>query len=153
MAKRKHLSLSEKVKIIKELELPGTQASVAKKYGISSFQVSHLAKNKEDLCAFENEGNQSRKRKRESKEKEVGDALFLWFKQKLGQGIRLSGPILKKKASNLALTLGTEFSPSNGWLSHWKARHDLFFKKEHGERQDADILSAMIGNVTAFLNF
>ena len=119
MAKRKHLSLSKKVKIIKELELPGTQASVAKKYGIFSSQVSHLAKNKVDLlCAFENGGNQSRKRKRERKEKEVGDALFLWFEQKLGQGTRLSGPILKKKATDLALILGTEFSPSNGWSFH-----------------------------------
>ena len=47
--------------------------------------------------------------------------------QKLGQGTQLSGPILKKKATDPALTLGTEFCPSNGWLSHWKARHDLFF--------------------------
>ena len=37
MANRKDLSLTEKVEVIKELELPGTQASIAKKYGISCY--------------------------------------------------------------------------------------------------------------------
>ena len=37
MAKRVDLSPSEKVKLVSELELPGvTQASVAKKYGVST---------------------------------------------------------------------------------------------------------------------
>ena len=37
MAKRVDLSLSEKVKLVSELELPGViQASVAKKYGVST---------------------------------------------------------------------------------------------------------------------
>ena len=63
MAKRVDLSLSEKVKLVSELELPGvTQASVAKKYGVSTSQVSRLSKKKEDLVRdFENGGNRSRK--------------------------------------------------------------------------------------------
>ena len=37
MAKRVDLSLSEKVKLVSGLELPGvTQESIAKKYGVSS---------------------------------------------------------------------------------------------------------------------
>ena len=41
MAKQVDLSLSEKVKLVPELELPGvTQESVAKKYGVSTLQVS-----------------------------------------------------------------------------------------------------------------
>ena len=50
MAKQVDLSLSEKVKLMSELEVSGvTQASVAKKYGVSTSQVSHLSKNKDDL--------------------------------------------------------------------------------------------------------
>ena len=49
MAKRVDLSLSEKVKLVRELEFPGvTQASVDKKYGVLTSQVSRLSKNKQD---------------------------------------------------------------------------------------------------------
>ena len=70
MAKRVNLSLSEKVKLVSELELPGvTQASVAKKYGVSTLQMSHLFK-KEDLVrdfesgaiVAENEREKARRR-------------------------------------------------------------------------------------------
>ena len=41
MAKQVDLSLSEKVKLVPELELPGvTQESVAKKYGVSCFYIA-----------------------------------------------------------------------------------------------------------------
>ena len=50
MAKRVDLCLSEKVKRVPELELPGeTQASIAKKYGVSTSQVSCLSKKKDDF--------------------------------------------------------------------------------------------------------
>ena len=94
-----------------ELQLPRvTQASVVKKYGVSTSQVSHPSK-KEDLVRdFESGGNRSRKRKREGKEEDVGIALFLWFEQKLGQGARLSEPLLKQKACDLARTIdNTEY--------------------------------------------
>ena len=81
MAKQVYLLLSEKVKVVCELELTGvTQESIAKKYGISTSQVSCLSKKKEDFIRdFESGGNRSRKRKREGKEEDVGNALFLWF--------------------------------------------------------------------------
>ena len=64
--------------------------------------MSRLSKKKEDLLRdFESGGNRSRKRKREGKEEDVGNTLFLWFEQKLGQGAHLSGPLLKQKACDL----------------------------------------------------
>ena len=52
MAKRVDLSLSEKVKLVSELKLHGvTQASVAKKYGVSTSQVSR--KSKKRMILFE----------------------------------------------------------------------------------------------------
>ena len=108
MAKRFNLSL------VSELELPGvTKTSVAKKYGVSTSQVSHPSK-KEDLVRdFESWGNRSQKRKREGKEEDVGIALFLWFEQKLGQCAYLSEPFLKQKACDLALTIDRSYS-ANG---------------------------------------
>ena len=128
------LSLSDKVKVVQELELPGvTQASVAKKYGVSTSQVLRLAKNKKELLrAFECGAYPKRKQKREG-------ALCMWLEQKLDQGACLSGPVLKKKASDLVRTQGTKFMPSDGWLSPWKARHNIVFKKEHGEKADTNL--------------
>ena len=105
MTKRVDLSLSEKVKLVSELDLPGvTQASVAKKYGVSTSRRCHAClKRRRILFVISRGGNRSRKRKSEGKE-DVGNALFLWFEQKLGLGARLSRPLLKQKACDLALT-------------------------------------------------
>ena len=61
---------------------------------------------------------------------------------KLYQGACLSGPILKNKASGLVCVQGTEFTPTDGWLSHWKVRHDIVYKNEQEEKQDADLPTA-----------
>ena len=113
MPKLVDLSLSEKVKLVSELELPGvTQASVAKKYGVSTSQVSCPSKKKEDLVRdFESGGHRSRKRKREGKE-DVGIALFLWFEQKLGHCVHLLEPLLKQKACDRAhIYPGKDYTP------------------------------------------
>ena len=53
--------------------------------------------------------------------------------QQLSQGARLSGPMLTIKASVSAL------SPSYSW----KSRHNIIFKKEHGEKQATDLQAAL----------
>ena len=77
MAKHVDLSLLEKVKLVRELELPcQTQASIAKKFGVSKLQVSRLSTKKRELLhAFESGGNHGRKRRRGIKE-HVGRTLF-----------------------------------------------------------------------------
>ena len=52
-------------------------------------------------------------KKLKSNEEDVGNALFLWFEQKLGQGARLSGPLSKQKACELTRTQGTDCTPSD----------------------------------------
>ena len=91
---------------------------MASKFNVSTSQVSRLVKNKQELIHhFESSTNQGQKRQRASKQEDVGDALFLWFHQIISQGARLSGSILKQKASELADVQGSEFWPSDGWLS------------------------------------
>ena len=59
------------------------------------------------------------------------------------KGQKLSGPILKEKAENLAKKLGyTNFVATESWLSCWKARHQIRYKQAHGEKGSADIKSA-----------
>ena len=144
MAKRVDLPLAKKVALVRELEVPGTtQVSVAKKFGVSTSQVSRLQKKKGELVRqYEGGASASRKRQRGGTEDDVGKALFLWFQQKLSQGARLSGPLIKEKARELSRTQGREFTPTDGWLSRWKVRNNIIFKKEQGEKADADVGAA-----------
>ncbi|KAI6655390.1 Tigger transposable element-derived protein 4-like isoform X3 [Oopsacas minuta] len=113
---RNDLAQQEKVKLLKEFEVGGrvTQKSVTVKYGISTSQVSRLASLKDEIFEqFENSGNGMRKGQRNSKEEYVGNALFLWLKQKLTQGPRISGVILRKKATEIALANGSDCIPTD----------------------------------------
>ena len=83
------------------------------------------------------------KRKREGKDPDVEDALNQWFSIITGRGVRVRGPMLKKKSEKLAKKQGRDdFKATDGWLSRWKCRHDIKFKKAHGEKDSADIGAA-----------
>lgn len=68
-----------------------------------------------------------------------------WFAAVTARGVRVSGPILQKKAEEIAQKLGHEtFRATTGWFARWKARQGIKFKKAHGEKQDADFNGAEI---------
>ncbi|XP_044860229.1 tigger transposable element-derived protein 3-like [Mauremys mutica] len=144
ISKRKELSLADRVKLLQALESPSASlSSVAKLFGISKSQAGRIGRSREQILAdWRTNANPLRKRKREGKGGEVEDALFLWFQQALARGERLSGPILKAKAQELALHSGREFEATDGWLCRWKTRHNIVFKRQLGDKQDADVGSA-----------
>jgi hypothetical protein len=83
------------------------------------------------------------KRKREGKDPDVEDALNQWFSIMTGRGVRVRGPMLKKKSEKLAKKQGRDdFKATDGWLSRWKCRHDTKFKKAHGEKDSAEVVFA-----------
>ena len=66
-----------------------------------------------------------------------------WFSQAHSRQLPVSGPLLLEKAEQLAHGLGmADFKATNGWLERWKTRNGIQFKKQHGEKQDADDFSA-----------
>ena len=81
------------------------------------------------------------KRLRKGKAPEVDTALNQWFGTVTSKGQKLSGPILR--AEDLAKKLRhTNFVSTEGLLSRWKARHQIRYKRAHGEKGSADIKSA-----------
>ncbi|NXK15269.1 TIGD3 protein, partial [Herpetotheres cachinnans] len=125
-SKRKELSLADRVKLLQALESPSASlSSVAKLFGISKSQAGRIGRRREQILAdWRTNANPLRKRRREGKGGEVEDALFTWFRQALARGERLSGPILKAKAQELALSSGRDFEATDGWLCRWKMRHN-----------------------------
>jgi hypothetical protein len=49
----------------------------------------------------------------------------------------------EKKSEELAKRLGlNDFKATDGWLSQWKYRFWIKFKKAHGEKSSADAVSS-----------
>ena len=70
----------------------------------------------------------------------INNLLWQWFSQARAKNILLSGPILQEKAIAFALELGIDdFKGSNGWLSHWKAQHNIKGFKVSGESAGVDM--------------
>ena len=80
---------------------------------------------------------------RKDKAPEVDTILNQWFGTVTSKGQKLSRPILKEKAENLAKKLvHTNFVAIEGGLSCWKARHQIRYKWAHGEKGSTNIKRA-----------
>jgi len=86
--------------------------------------------NKEEIKnqAVKFKGSQ-RKRARTSCHDDIDQALLSWFQEKRTTKSSLSGPILRTQAGKLAALMGIpDWKCSEGWLSHWKKRHNIVYK-------------------------
>jgi len=136
-SKRKALSLSERMDVIKRLEEDESQASVAKNYGVHPSAISRILKQKDQIIDAWQNDNLERKRNRTGKVEDVEEALLRWFSQARSRQLPVSGPLLMEKVNMLAEGLGlTEFRATVGWLECWKERNNIKFKKQHGEKQE-----------------
>jgi hypothetical protein len=69
-------------------------------------------------------------------------ALFTWYQQAWASNIPIDGTILKEKAKIIAAKLNIDcFSAFSGWLSRFKHRHGLVFKKLAGESAEVSVKS------------
>uniref|UniRef100_H3A2M1 HTH CENPB-type domain-containing protein n=1 Tax=Latimeria chalumnae TaxID=7897 RepID=H3A2M1_LATCH len=139
--KKKVLSLADKVKVIEMLNGPKvSQREIAKQFGVSQPQICRIIKNKDEIMdEWHQNANPERKRKREGKDTLVETALLRWFENARAADIPINGLLLQLKAKKLAEALGKpDFDPNSGWLSRFKVRHNIAFKKAHGEKKDAN---------------
>jgi hypothetical protein len=92
-------------------------------------------------------GNACKKRKsgKESTFAELKTVLFTWHQQARGSNIQIDGTVLKEKAKIIAAKLNIDcFSASSGWLSRFKHRHGLVFKKLAGEIAEVSLTPSHI---------
>ncbi|CAH8477968.1 unnamed protein product [Dicrocoelium dendriticum] len=143
---RRDLTLAEKIRFLDQIKEQGPTTSQRRWVEITCLAkstISRLIKQEKDLreewAQCEGRRGTSQKRKSEGKDPDVDEALNDWFAFVTGRAVRVSGPMLKYKAEELAKMLGHEdFIATDGWLSRWKSRHDVKFKKAHGEKESAN---------------
>ncbi|XP_008178773.1 tigger transposable element-derived protein 4-like [Acyrthosiphon pisum] len=139
---RKDLSLAQKLDILDKIKLqpPGCNTRrLSEILGVSKSTIARIQLQEQFLREQALSQVTTRKRKREGKDADVDEALTQWFTLTTSRGVQVSGPILKAKSEDLARKLGNdEFKATDGWLSRWKVRHDIKFKRSHGEKASAN---------------
>lgn len=137
-SKRKCLSISDKKKIIEEIESGKKKKEVADSFKIPFSSLSTILKQKEAILNT-TDAQSSRKKRRLSEFPRIEQCLFTWFNQVRHQNIPVSGILIKEKDKSYAEMFGiSDFTASDGWLSNFKKRHNLVFKKICGESASVD---------------
>jgi hypothetical protein len=76
----------------------------------------------------------SRKKNRPSEFPRLEQCLYIWFNQVRQKNIPVSGILIKEKAKNFNDMLSIlNFTACDDWLSNFKKRHNLVFRKICGE--------------------
>ena len=130
--KLKSRTITEKHKILKEVEKGESSASISKKYGVTKQTFSGWSKEKTKnyLEVEKNKTSAKRVRMRLSPHEDLDKACYMWLLNALHQSIPVSGTILKVKALYFAKDLGCDsFQASDGWLDRWKKK--MFCLKQY----------------------
>ena len=95
-------SLHEKYQALKDLENGASNKTVAAKFNVPRNTISTWVKNKDKILKAYEEGNSPKTQKlRTSDHDQLDRALYKWFVGVRGQGIPVSGPIVKRKAAKM----------------------------------------------------
>ena len=128
-------SITEKYKILKEVDKGNSCASVATKYSIPKQTLSNWLKKKQKIyeAVDSNSATKKRQRLRASPYENLDKACYTWLVNARSQNIPISATMLKTKALYFAKELGcNDFHASDGWLDRWKKRTNVSFKTVSG---------------------
>ena len=145
MATRHTLTLSEKVKLIREYEENHSYRALSDKYKISVGSVSNIIKRKtEYLEDYEQNESATKKRNiRDEFSQQLDQKVYEWFVTQRSKNIPVSGPILQERARQIRQQLGgpnaDDFKASNGWLEKFRIRHGIHHRIISGESATVDV--------------
>lgn len=141
--KRKFLSLSDKINIIKVHENEQLRIrELSDRFKIGKSQAADIIKNKDSLLkSWSTNADSSRKVKfRKSEFGAINDVVYNWFCAARAKNIPISGPLIQRKAIEVSQELKIEnFKASNGWLEKFRARHSISHRVISGESNDVDL--------------
>jgi hypothetical protein len=147
---RRYLTLTDKTALLEQIKNRPSNTSHCQPAQITGVPKSTIArvmqqeeKLRDEWTLREGQQGISQKQKRKGKEPDVEEAVNQWFSIVTGRCMRVSGSMLKSKLEEWAKKLGhNDFKATGGWLSRWKCRFGIKFKKAHGETDSADAVSA-----------
>ena len=139
--KRNRITYKTRQEIILASKKPGFKIEEAvKQYGLGLSTLYKIVKE---------DGNFNCKRedvkclkKMPDSQAELEKRLLRWIISNEKSCVMLDGHFIKARAVAIAEELSVDLKFSNGWLQGFKARHDLKYRKAHGEKKSADYKAA-----------
>ncbi|KAK9730178.1 Tc5 transposase DNA-binding domain [Popillia japonica] len=130
VVKRKPLSISEKVLIIRELQSGSPNFVISKRYDLPTSTISTIWRNREAiLYAFEN-NRVNCKKLRKCNQTDINEALATWYNLQKSAGLPVNGIILKNQAEQFAKQMGyQDYRCSSSWIDRFKKRHNISYSK------------------------
>jgi hypothetical protein len=137
------LNIAQKIEILNCLaNKTKTRKQLAAQFGVYSSTIGRIVRMKDELTnVAHSSGNTTRKRLRNGKYEAVDRAVATWFRQmrENNNHTDVSGRMLMDEAKRIAQMLDIrEFTPNNGWLSRWKARENVKFKRTQHRKKSND---------------
>ena len=135
---RKHITLQEKYKALKEISQGVLKKNIAEKHGVAKNTISTWIQDKHKIIAAYESGRANPKRNKTTKaeNEDLDKSVFTWFKNSRENDISISGLTLKGKALQFAKSLNLpHFKASDGWLDRWKSRNNVVFRTISGEEK------------------
>ena len=144
---RKCLDIETKLAIIRLVRGGKSHVSVANDFGVTRTTVSKMLKNASKIEAMSNELPTTRGRKslRVGDHAPLEQELYKWYVEQQEQGVRVSGCLIKSKASELSARYSqTEFKASNGWLEGFKTRFSISPRRSVLSMSDGGVPSELL---------
>jgi hypothetical protein len=120
--KCKPRSISEKLNIISKVD--GTpnapRTKIAEELGIPVAALHTVMYNRNRILKQSLTEQLNREKIKTAKYEKMEAILMEWFRQKWALHVTVDGPILKRKAEEIATKLNVDFRPSNGWIDRFK---------------------------------
>ena len=150
--KKENATLEQRIEILDWYQANGKNQTKTAKHFITKYPNLHIKQplvsawvkdEKKWREVYEQSGAQkSAKRVRQTQHPEVTEMMDLWVSKALGDGVLLTGEVLRQKWSKFAdmvcIPDDERLHLSNGWLASFKNRHNLKEMKRHGEAGSAD---------------
>lgn len=135
--KLKSLSLSEKMRLLKEVEKgKRKKKDIAKEFGIPASTLSTICKSRDRLQELVEVVDSNRKRMKKAKHPDVEEETMKWLLAAENANIQVSGVLIREKAQWFAQMLGhKEFQASCGWLEKFRSRY-LYIMKNLQKKVD-----------------
>jgi len=141
---RKSLTILEKQSILKDLDNNISIYDLEKRFSIPKSTLYKIKSEKEALInTHKNITSNSKRIISESKYEIINEFMVSFISHCNNHGLPINGPLIKEISLRFAneKNLG-DFKASNGWLSNFKSKNNIQYKKICGESLSADIHAA-----------
>lgn len=149
-AKRRSLSLREKLKILELLSARKSNADVCRQFGLPSSSVSTIWAQRDKILSA---SNVNAKRVRKPSRPDVDEVLLKWFRAQTSSNVPITNWTLQRTAKTLANALSDDnkFACSTGWIDRFKKRHSI--KAVRGECSDVLVFGKLQNWLVIFIYY